>query len=75
MERLEKPEEALILCEQAKTSEPTDDLTLSTLQIVFQRLGHCECKISITKKEFLRVICYLFLKIHNVLRELFAMGS
>ena len=42
---MEKPEEALTLCEQAKASEPTDDLTLSTLQIVFQRLGRRECKI------------------------------
>ncbi|KAH7301648.1 hypothetical protein KP509_23G036000 [Ceratopteris richardii] len=40
LERMGKTDEALDLCKQAKESEPIDDLTLSTLQIVYQRLGH-----------------------------------
>jgi len=31
-----KPDEALPLCLNAKEANPVDDLTLSTLQIVFQ---------------------------------------
>ncbi|KAI5079570.1 hypothetical protein GOP47_0005049 [Adiantum capillus-veneris] len=42
LERLEKAEEALALCEQAKASEPIDDLTLSALQVVYHRLGRSE---------------------------------
>ncbi|MCO5596839.1 hypothetical protein L7F22_050909 [Adiantum nelumboides] len=42
LERMEKAEEALALCEQAKASEPIDDLTLSALQIVYHRLGRSE---------------------------------
>lgn len=37
-----KGEEALVLCQQAKELGPVDDLTLSTLQIVFQRLDCLE---------------------------------
>lgn len=42
LERMGKAEEALTLCEQAKTSGPIDDLTLSTLQIVYQRLDRSD---------------------------------
>lgn len=42
LERMGKTEEAFTLCEQAKRFGPTDDLTLSTLQIVYQRLDHPE---------------------------------
>lgn len=44
-----KPDEALTVCLDAKEllykddSSLMDDLTLSTLQIVFQRLDHCKC--------------------------------
>ncbi|KAF8018754.1 hypothetical protein BT93_H3607 [Corymbia citriodora subsp. variegata] len=46
LERMGKPDEALAICSSAKEllhsndSALMDDLTLSTLQIVFQRLGH-----------------------------------
>lgn len=48
LERMGKPDEAFSVCLNAKellfTNESLlmDDLTLSTLQIVFQRLDHCE---------------------------------
>ncbi|XP_042418608.1 N-terminal acetyltransferase B complex auxiliary subunit NAA25-like isoform X1 [Zingiber officinale] len=48
LERMGKPEEALGICLEAKellhsnNSVHVDDLTLSTLQIVFQRLDHLE---------------------------------
>lgn len=44
-----KPDEALSVCLSAKEllqsndSVLMDELTLSTLQIVFQRLDHCQC--------------------------------
>lgn len=47
LERMGKAEEALSICLNAKEllyaneSVLIDDLTLSTLQIVFQRLDHC----------------------------------
>lgn len=47
LERMGKLEEALAVCMNAKDllykndSLLIDDLTLSTLQIVFQRLDHC----------------------------------
>ena len=47
LERMGKPEEALSVCLNAKELLHTndavlmDDLTLSTMQIVFQRLDHC----------------------------------
>lgn len=49
LERMGKPDEALTVCLSAKDllykndSVLMDDLTLSTLQIVFQRLDHCQC--------------------------------
>lgn len=52
LERMGKPEEALSVCLSAKEllhsndSALMDDLTLSTLQIVFQRLGHSELATS-----------------------------
>ncbi|KAJ7520455.1 hypothetical protein O6H91_19G006600 [Diphasiastrum complanatum] len=39
LERLGKADEALALCQQARDKEPVDDLILSTLQIVYQRLN------------------------------------
>lgn len=48
LERMGKAEEALSVCLNAKEllynndSVLMDDLTLSTLQIVFQRLDHCQ---------------------------------
>ena len=48
LERMGKPDEALSVCLNAKELLHTndsiliDDLTLSTLQIVFQRLAHCQ---------------------------------
>lgn len=48
LERMGKPDEALSVCLNAKEllyandSLLMDDLTLSTLQIVFQRLDHCQ---------------------------------
>ena len=48
LERMGKAEEALSVCLNAKDQLYTndsvliDDLTLSTLQIVFQRLDHCK---------------------------------
>lgn len=48
LERMGKSDEALSVCLSAKEqlhsndSALMDDLTLSTLQIVFQRLGHCQ---------------------------------
>lgn len=50
LERMGKPEESLGICLEAKellqsnNSVHVDDLTLSTLQIVFQRLDHCLSK-------------------------------
>jgi predicted Zn-dependent protease len=41
LERLGKDEEAADLCEQAKASGPVDEFTLTTLQLVFQRLHKC----------------------------------
>lgn len=50
LERMGKNEEALSVCLNAKeilcsenSNVYVDDLTLSTLQIVFQRLDHCKC--------------------------------
>lgn len=49
LERMGKNDEALSVCLNAKEilftndSSIIDDLTLSTLQIVFQRLDHCPC--------------------------------
>lgn len=49
LERMGKNEEALSVCLNAKeilfrndSNVLVDDLTLSTLQIVFQRLDHCK---------------------------------
>lgn len=48
LERMGKSDEALSICLNAKEllykneSLLMDDLTLSTLQIVFQRLDHCQ---------------------------------
>lgn len=48
LERMGKADEALSVCLSAKELLHTndsvlmDDLTLSTLQIVFQRLDHCQ---------------------------------
>lgn len=48
LERMGKPDEALSVCLNAKELLYTndsllmDDLTLSTLQTVFQRLDHCQ---------------------------------
>lgn len=50
LERMGKADEALSVCLNAKELLYTndfaliDDLTLSTLQIVFQRLDHCQYK-------------------------------
>ncbi|KAG6541822.1 hypothetical protein Mapa_016838 [Marchantia paleacea] len=38
LERIGKPDEALVLCKHAKDTGPVDDLTLSTLQMVYSRL-------------------------------------
>lgn len=52
-ERMGKPDEALTVCLDAKEllykddSSLMDDLTLSTLQIVFQRLDHCKCVLRV----------------------------
>lgn len=49
LERMGKSDEALSVCLSAKELLVTndsvlmDELTLSTLQIVFQRLDHCQC--------------------------------
>lgn len=46
LERMGKPDEALPLCLNAKDASPVDDLTLSTLQIVFQRLDRLDLATS-----------------------------
>lgn len=46
LERMGKPDEALPLCLNAKDANPVDDLTLSTLQIVFQRLDRLDLATS-----------------------------
>ncbi|KAL2622376.1 hypothetical protein R1flu_002581 [Riccia fluitans] len=38
LERTGKPDEAVTLCTQAKETKPVDDLTLSTLQLVYSKL-------------------------------------
>ncbi|KAL3691655.1 hypothetical protein R1sor_005306 [Riccia sorocarpa] len=38
LERTGKPDEAVALCTQAKDTKPVDDLTLSTLQLVYSKL-------------------------------------
>ncbi|KAL0419191.1 UNVERIFIED_CONTAM: N-terminal acetyltransferase B complex auxiliary subunit NAA25, partial [Sesamum radiatum] len=70
LERMGKNEEALSVCLNAKeilcTNDSNvfvDDLTLSTLQIVFQRLDHCLCLLSFYSVNFIfmallvRLIC------------------
>eukprot|EP01018_Ginkgo_biloba_P000164 Gb_27006 [translate_table: standard] len=49
LERMGKPDEALPLCLNAKDAGPVDDLTLSTLQIVFQRLDRLDLATSCYK--------------------------
>lgn len=41
LERIGKSEEALLLCQQARDSGPVDELTLNTLQTVYNRLHLC----------------------------------
>lgn len=41
LEKLGKTDEASALALRAKATNPSDDITLTTLQTVFQRLNNC----------------------------------
>lgn len=70
LERMGKAEEALSVCLNAKEllynndSVLMDDLTLSTLQIVFQRLDHCQSDL------YCFELFFMEMGLHNLLIDL-----